>query len=59
MSILGRKGNADDLCDALITLNNDRSKRNAMAVNANHKAVKYFDWNIIANHTASLFENCN
>jgi glycosyltransferase involved in cell wall biosynthesis len=59
MSILGRKGNADDLSDTLIALNNDRAKRDTMAVNAHRKAVKYFDWNIIANHTASLFETYN
>ena len=57
MSILGRKSNPDDLCEALITLYNDKSKREAMAINAHHKAVNYFDWNIIANHTTALFES--
>ncbi len=59
MSILGRKNNADDLCDALITLYNDKPKRDAMATNAHHKAINCFDWNIIANRTTALFETFN
>lgn len=56
MSILGRKGNADDLCEALIMLYNDEGKTNAMAVNSRNKALKCFDWNIIASQTATLFK---
>jgi len=57
MAILGRKGNADDLCEALIMLYNDEVKMNAMAVNSRNKALKYFDWNIIAGQTGELFRS--
>lgn len=57
MSVLGRKANADDLCDALIMLYNDDNKKNSMAVNSRNKAVKQFDWNIIAHKTAELFKS--
>ena len=57
MSILGRKSNADDLCDALQMLYNSESKRKAMAINARDKAVQYFGWNIVAGKTAGLFES--
>jgi len=56
MSILGRKNNPDDLCDALLMLSANEGKRNEMALNARNKAVKCFDWNIIADQTATLFK---
>jgi len=56
MSILGRRGNAEDLCEALILLYNDEAKTKAMGIGSRNKAIKYFDWNIIAGQTAALFK---
>ncbi len=55
VAILGRKGNAEDLYDALIYLYKNEAKKNEMAVNARKKAVKEFDWNVISGITADLF----
>ncbi len=56
MAMLGRKGNADDLCDALLMLYNNEELKNNMSVNARKKAVTYFDWNMIAMKTLNLFK---
>ena len=55
VSILGRKENADDLCDALIFLSKNEAKKNEMAVNARKRALQLFDWNEIAGVTADMF----
>lgn len=57
MAILGRKENADDLCDALILLHNEETKRTAMAANARAKAVNEFNWDIIVAKTIGLFKS--
>jgi glycosyltransferase involved in cell wall biosynthesis len=57
MSILGRKNNADDLCDALIFLYHDKGKKSIMGINARNKALNNFDWVIIANKTAEVFKS--
>jgi glycosyltransferase involved in cell wall biosynthesis len=57
ISILGRKSNADDLCEALLLLHHDEDKRNSMAINARNKAVNQFSWDIIADKTAELFRS--
>ena len=55
VSILGRKGNAGDLCEALIYLCENETKKNGMAENARKRAVQLFDWNEIAGITADMF----
>ena len=55
VSILGRKGNADDLCDALIFLSKNETKKKQMAAAARKRAVQLFDWNEIAGVTADMF----
>jgi glycosyltransferase involved in cell wall biosynthesis len=57
MAMLGRKGIADDLCDALMMLYNDDELRKNMGANARKKAVTNFDWNIIASQTINLFKS--
>lgn len=57
VSILGRKNNADDLCDALLLLHKDENLRRSMAINSRNKALHQFDWEIIANKTAQLFRS--
>ena len=57
MSVLGRKNNADDLCDAVIELYNKPQKRHTMSAAARHKAVTAFDWERIAGATVKLFES--
>lgn len=57
MAILARKGNVDDLCDALVLLYNDERLRNRMSINARNKAVQHFDWDRIAKETFNLFDS--
>lgn len=57
MAILGRKGNADDFCDAIHLLYHNEGKRSIMAVNARNRAIQYFDWNLIADKTITLFKS--
>jgi glycosyltransferase involved in cell wall biosynthesis len=57
MSILGRKGNADDLCDALLMLYQDRELRESMSLNARKRSIEKFDWNKIATQTLNLFKS--
>ncbi|GAB2983586.1 hypothetical protein GCM10027049_21090 [Mucilaginibacter puniceus] len=57
ISILGRKGNADDLCDALLELQKNVEKRKLMATNARNKAVNELSWDIVADKTARLFRS--
>ncbi|TWI99258.1 glycosyltransferase involved in cell wall biosynthesis [Mucilaginibacter frigoritolerans] len=57
MAIAGRKENADDLCDALLMLNNNITLKTTMSVNARNKATASFGWDIIANKTLSLFKS--
>ncbi len=57
MSILGRKGNTDDLCEALIMLYQNAELRKNMSLNARQKAITNFDWNKIAGQTLSLFKS--
>jgi glycosyltransferase involved in cell wall biosynthesis len=59
ISILGRKENADDLCEALLTLYHNNEQRENMSVNARKKAIINFDWNHIAGQTLDLFKHCN
>lgn len=56
-SILGRKSNIDDLCDALLELHKNVDKRKLMAINARNKAVNELSWDIVANKTAMLFRS--
>lgn len=56
-SVLGRKGNVDDLCDALLELYKNAEKRKSMAINARNKAVTELSWDIIADKTAKLFRS--
>jgi glycosyltransferase involved in cell wall biosynthesis len=58
-SIMCRQKNADDLVEAVLLLYNDISAREAMGERARKKAEQYFDWNIIANKTMTLFNDCN
>lgn len=57
VSMLGRKENADDLCDALTMLHNNETKRASMVLNARNKAVNQFGWDIIASKTIELFKS--
>lgn len=57
VSVLGGKGNANDLCDALLMLYQNTELRNKMSLNAREKAVTNFDWNIIAEQTLKLFNS--
>lgn len=57
MSVLGRKGNPDDLCEALIMLYQNTELRKSMSLNARQKAIINFDWNKIAGQTLSLFKS--
>lgn len=57
MSILGRKGNADDLCDALLSLQNNTGLRENLSKKARERAITYFDWNKIAVQTLDLFKS--
>jgi glycosyltransferase involved in cell wall biosynthesis len=56
-SVLGRKSNVDDLCDALLELHKNVAKRKLMAINARNKAVNELSWDIVANRTAGLFRS--
>ncbi|MDB5147528.1 MAG: hypothetical protein JWQ57_1548 [Mucilaginibacter sp.] len=57
ISILGRKGNADDLCDALLMLYQNRELRESMSLNARKRSIEKFDWNKIATQTLNLFKS--
>jgi glycosyltransferase involved in cell wall biosynthesis len=57
MSILGRKGNADDLCDALLMLYNDKGLRESLSICAREKAIRNFNWGKIAGLTLNLFKS--
>jgi len=57
VSILGRKENADDLCDALTLLHNNEAKRVAMSLNTRNKVVTEFSWDLVASKTIELFKS--
>lgn len=57
MAILGRKKNANDLCDAIYLLYHDEEKRSMMASNARKRAIQNFDWGLIACQTIDLFKS--
>jgi glycosyltransferase involved in cell wall biosynthesis len=57
IAMLGRKGNADDLCDALLMLYEDDELRKSMSANARKKAITHFDWNMIAGKTLNFFKS--
>jgi glycosyltransferase involved in cell wall biosynthesis len=57
VSILGRKGNAGDLCEAVLMLYHNREQRETMSLNARGKAVTNFDWHNIAGQTLNLFKS--
>jgi glycosyltransferase involved in cell wall biosynthesis len=59
VAMLGRKSNADDLCEALILLYQNSELRKNMSANARQKAVTNFDWNSIADQTLNLFKSRN
>ncbi|SDE03637.1 Glycosyltransferase involved in cell wall bisynthesis [Mucilaginibacter pineti] len=59
MSIMCRQKNSDDLVEAVLLLYNDISARVVMGERARKKAEQYFDWNIIASKTITLFNDCN
>ncbi|MDB5086961.1 MAG: hypothetical protein JWR09_955 [Mucilaginibacter sp.] len=56
-AILTRKGNPDDLCQAIELLYTDKKLRIDMGVHARQMAAEKFDWNVIAAQTAQLFLN--
>jgi glycosyltransferase involved in cell wall biosynthesis len=59
MSLLGNKGNADELCEAILTLFKNEQLRKTMAAAARDKALTKFDWGKIAGDTLALFKSLN